>query len=580
MSKRRNKPVPQAENRFHPDLNRTPPGSAWRSVGIVALLGAATFAAYSNSFSAAFVFDDKPHIFANDRIRTVFPLTETLSGRRPMVDLTLALNYAVGRQDPTGYHMVNFGIHLLAGLTFFGLIRRLLRPPELSSQQPAGSVDWLAGVIALLWLLHPLQTQSVTYVIQRGESMMGLFYLVTLYSAVRGMRDPDRRHLWYAASAVACALGLATKAVMVTAPAVVFLYDWLIETRSVKRTLHRRWGLYIALCATWIILLLCGVAQGVLSNTPHPKVNVGFAVDNVTPIAYLMTQPGVILYYLRLVFWPDPLCIDYGWPLVTDASGAVIPGGIVLVLLAVTIWAAWRHPRVGFAGLCFFGILLPTSSFIPIRDPLFEHRMYLPLAAVLSLVVVGGAALGQRIVRRYRVSSAHVRLVTAATVALIAAALGARTFARNGDYDNELRLWQAAAEVRPQSARAHYSLAVALGRAKRYEESLRIFRNVLQVSTDRTRTDVLAEAHYHIGWNLIRKEEAQEAVASFRRAIEYNPEHVEATLELGFGLAMMKQYEEAIEKFHRTLELAPGHAKALEYLAAAEAKQQGKPGNQ
>ncbi len=571
--------MPQAEKRLDEDLTRTPPGSAWRSVGIVALLVVATFAAYSNSFSTAFVFDDKPHIFANDRILSIFPLTDTLSGRRPLVDLTLALNYAVGRQDPTGYHLVNVGIHLLAGFTLFGLLRQLLRPREPFSQQPAGSVDWLAGVIVLLWLLHPLQTQSVTYVIQRGESMMGLFYLVTLYSAVRGMRDPDRRHLWYAASTLACAFGMATKAVMVTAPAVVFLYDWLIETRSVKQTLRCRWGLYAALGATGIILVLCGVAGGVLSSTPHPKANVGFAVDNVTPMAYLMTQPGVIIYYLRLVFWPDPLCIDYGWPLVTHASGAVIPGAIVLVLLALTIWAAWRHPRVGFAGLCFFGILLPTSSFIPIRDPLFEHRMYLPLAAVLSLVVVGGAALGHKIVWRYYVSPARVHLVTAATVALIAAALGARSFVQNADYESELRLWQAATEVRPESARAHYSLAVALGRAKRYEDSLRSFRKVLQVSSDRTRRDVLAEAHYHIGWNLIRQDEAGEAVASFRRAVEYNPEHVEATLELGFGLAMMQQYEEAIEKFHRTLELAPGHVKAEEYLTDVEAAQRRPSGN-
>ncbi len=150
MSKRRNKPLPQDAKWLDPDFIRTPPGSAARSFGIVALLGVATFAAYSNSFSAVFVFDDKPHIFDNDRILSILPLTETLSGRRPLVDLTLALNYAVGRQDPTGYHAVNFGIHLLAGFTLFGLLRQLIRPRAPSSQQPPGSVDWLAGVIVLL----------------------------------------------------------------------------------------------------------------------------------------------------------------------------------------------------------------------------------------------------------------------------------------------------------------------------------------------------------------------------------------------------------------------------------------------
>ena len=274
MSKRYNQLMAQSEKRPDSDragVDRARPGPAWTSVGIVALLGIATLAAYGNSLSAGFVFDDKPHIFANDRIQSITPLSKTLSGRRPMVDLTLALNYAVGRQKPVGYHLVNVVIHLLAGLTLFALLERLLRRRDATSQQVPIPVAWLAGAITLVWLLHPVQTQAVTYVIQRGESLMGLFYLLTLYCAVRGMSHSDRRHLWYAASVMACALGMATKAVMVTAPAVVLLYDWLIETRSIKSTLRRRWGFYLGLCATWFVLVWCGVAHGILSVTPHPK---------------------------------------------------------------------------------------------------------------------------------------------------------------------------------------------------------------------------------------------------------------------------------------------------------------------
>jgi len=562
----------------------------WRSAGIVALLAVATLAAYADSFSAAFVFDDRPHIFANDRIQSVFPLSKTLSGRRPLVDLTLALNHAVDRTDPTGYHVVNVLIHLLAGCTLFALLRRLLTDRSEPPRPTPIPATWIAGIVSLLWLLHPLQTQAVTYVIQRGESLMGLCYLLTLYCAVRGMSGEPRAWLWYAGSILACGLGMAAKAVMVTSPIAVFLYDWIVVSRSPLVALRRRWPLYFGLFATWLVLVWCGVATGVLSTTPHPKVNVGFAVDDVTPLDYLMTQPDVILHYLRLAFWPNPLCIDYGWPFVTSLSGAVVPGIVLIVLLGASVWSAWRRPLAGFAGLCFFLILAPTSSIVPIRDAIFEHRMYLPLAVVVSLVVTGCAMLGARFGDRLGLPPARLRLAGLLLTILVAAALGARTYVRNEDYKTDRRLWEAAVAVRPDNPRAQYSLGVALGReATRAadpamkqalrDRSIEQFRRVLQISGPRTRKDVLAEAHYQIGWYLIRTDRPAEAATEFEKALSLNDTHVEATFELGFAYAMMERYDEAIEKFRRTLELAPTHAQAKEYLAVAEKARRKETGN-
>lgn len=543
------------------------PSTYWPVLAAGAAIVLTGLTVYANSLSTTFVFDDRPHIFANERIKSIFPLLQTFSGRRPLVDLTLALNYAIGRFDPAGYHAFNVLIHLLSAVTLFAVLRRLLSSKEPSHDSGTAAPIWLPAVITLIWTVHPLQTQAVTYVIQRGESMMGLFYLLTLYCAMRGMGTSGRRWAWYVASVAACACGMATKAVMITAPAVVFLYDWLIETRSFTATVRRRWGLYLALASTSYVLVACGVVAGVLSTTPRHPVNVGFAMNNVTPLAYLMTQPGVILHYLWLSVWPHPLCIDYDWPLATGFAQAAVPAAIVLALIAASVWAAWRHPRIGFAALAFFLVLLPTSSFIPIRDPLFEHRMYLPLAAVIGLVAAGVWAVW----RRFAASRALGRRATvasaAALTALVVIALGAGTIRRNGDYQSEVRLWQSATVARPQSTRAHYSLAVALGRAGRHEESLAEFRKVLEVGGERTRADVLAETYYHIGWVLIRNDHTKEAIEAYENALKYDPDHVESTFELGYAHAILGEYDRAAPLFRRTLELRPDHAGAREALA-------------
>src|ERR1022692_1539631 len=195
---------------------------------------AAGLLAYHNSFTGPFIFDDFYSIEDNPTIHHLWPIWQTLSPPRigaptvegrPLVNLSLAINYALGGYRLWGYHALNLTIHILAALTLFGIVRRTLLQPRLQERFGAAA-DGLALAVAVLWMVHPLQTESVTYIIQRAESLMGLFYLLTLYCFLRaaGAGGPGR-FWWLAASVFACLLGMATKEVMVSAPLVVLLYD-------------------------------------------------------------------------------------------------------------------------------------------------------------------------------------------------------------------------------------------------------------------------------------------------------------------------------------------------------------------
>ncbi len=279
---------------------------------------AAGLLAYSNSFTGSFIYDDAPSILGNPTIRHLWPIWQPLSPPhkggitvegRPLVNLSLAVNYALGGLDVWGYHALNLAIHLLAGLTLLGIVRRTLLQPKLRERFGAAANE-LALAVAVLWVVHPLQTESVTYIVQRAESLMGLFYLLTLYCFIRGAESP-RPRAWYSLCVTACALGMASKEVMVSVPLMVLLYDRTFVSGSLREVWRQRWPLYLALASTWILLGYLMFFTGSFGNAVINAKENGIAWWK-----YLLTEPGVILYYLRLAAWPYPLCFDYyGWSL-------------------------------------------------------------------------------------------------------------------------------------------------------------------------------------------------------------------------------------------------------------------------
>jgi tetratricopeptide (TPR) repeat protein len=496
--------------------------------------------AYLNSLTAPFIFDDDPAITDNKTIRQLWPLGEVLrppstggtavSGR-PIVNLSLAINYAISGTEPWSYHLANLLIHAGATLALFGLVRRALLGPVLHA-------DWgrhaekLAFAAALLWALHPLQTESVTCVIQRTESLVGLLYLLTLYCFARATGadlPPGRRLIWGLASITACALGMATKEVMVTAPVLVLLYDRTFVGGSFRSLWRHRW-LHYGLLATWALLFY--LLQG------NPLRGGTASYELITPWQYLLTQCRAIVLYLKLSVWPHPLVLDYGTAHARRLA-EVWPQALFLVALATgTLWACWRRPVLGFLGAWFFLILSPSSSVVPlVTQTIAEHRMYLPLAAVILL----GAGL---LVRR----APDALLPTSLVLALVFAVM---TVARNRLYHAPTLLWQENLRHAPQNPRAHAGLARSADKAGKFAEAVAHYENYLHARPD----DL--DARFNYGRDLVKVGRREEALREFETVLAAHPADTAARINYATALLSLRRTPEAVRQFEIIIRFAP-----------------------
>jgi tetratricopeptide (TPR) repeat protein len=514
------------------------------------LIMAAAFAAYHNSFSGPFVFDDIPAIVDNPSIRHLWPITRVMvpplstagANGRPIVNLSLAVNYALGGTSVTGYHVVNLLLHVAVALVLFSLVLRTLRLPSLRGLFE-NKTRFIALAIALLWTVHPLLTESVTAVIQRNELLAGLCYLVTLYAALRSF-DSTRKAFWYGGAIAACLLGMASKEVMATAPVMVLLYDRAFLSGSFKQSLRQRWPLYLGLSATWVLLgLLIFVAS-------DRNETVGFG-HGVAWWAYALTQCQAIVHYLILAVWPRALVFDYGTEVV-KAFAAVWPQVcVLLLLLGATAYATIRQPKLGFAGCWFFGILAPSSSVIPLTtQTMAEHRMYLPLISVVLLAAVG----------LFAKASKNVGLAIAV---LLAALLGWSTRQRNEVYRSAVGLWSDTISKRPGNVRAHNHLGNALDSAGRRSEALASYDKALQLRPD------YAMAYYNKAESLLKMGQVSAAVELFDRALRINPAYFKALRGKGDALVQAGRGDAAVPLYQEALKLQPDDADAAHSLGIA-----------
>ena len=512
---------------------------------------------YANALSVPFLYDDFGAIVDNADIRQLWPPRWALptespqapTNSRPVVSFTLALNYAIGGLEPAGYRILNIAVHILCSLVLFGVARRTLRMPRLV-EHCGSSAGSLVLAAALLWLVHPLGAQCVDYAIQRSESLMALFYLLTLYCAVR--RGESGSGIWAAAAVLACAAGMASKEAMVTAPLLVLLHDRTFLSGSFGTALRQHRNLYIGLGSTWGLLGL------LLSTAPHGR-SIGFTTE-VTAWGYALNQTRVVLGYLRKAFWPQNLTVDYGYPQPLSLADVLPETALLLSLLALAAVAVRRWPAAGFWGVWFFLILAPTSSLVPIVNEVgAERRAYLPLAGLAVLAVL--AAHGFLRSRRWPA------WVGPAVLLLVTATFGYLTVRQNVLYADPLALWREAADAVPDNPRAHTYLGLASKQRGQVEEAIRRYQRALQIDP------TYAEAHGNLGIVLAEAGQTEAAIDHFRQALEAHPEHAEFHNNLGNALLSSGQIDRAMDHFERALEMRPHYADARGNLGIALAMQ-------
>ncbi len=520
------------------------PAAGRRSLVPLALLALA-FAvalAYCNTLNVPFVFDDFPTIEKNTSIRDLSDLAAVLQppseggsgvSGRPLINLTLAVNYAISGLKPWSYHLANTLIHALAALTLFGLVRRTLQGPVLRESWGPQALP-VAFVIALLWAVHPLQTESVTCIIQRIESLVGLFYLFTLYALVRfATTESSRARIaWGVAGVAASLLGMATKEVMVTIPVVALLYDRTFLSGSFRGTLRHRW-LHYGLFASWALLFY------LLQGNPMRGGTAGY--EKVTSWDYLLTSCRALVIYLKLSFWPHPLVLDYGTVVERSLAG-VLPQALLLVALAAgTAWALVRRPVLGFLGAWFFIILSPSSSIVPlVTQTMAEHRMYLPLVTVIAL---GAGWLARR----------QPGWLLPAGLGL-AAVLGLVTLQRNDLFRRPHELWSANRAAWPENERVYGGLANAADEAGDFVRAVGYYEAFLEKRPD----DVNIRFNY--ARDLVKAGRRQDALPQFEQVLKMMPESTEARTNYAANLLALEQWDEGIRQLQLILRLGKGNA--------------------
>ncbi len=519
---------------------------------------------YFNAISTPFVFDDLESIVSNKSLK-VFSWREVWRQQRGFGFWTLSWNRAISGLNPPSYHFTNILIHTVAALCLSGIVRRTLTH-DLFDERLKRDAEWLAWLSGVIWLVHPLNTESVTYVIQRFESLMGCLALVGLYALARSRRAKFAWP-WLLASLLALLLGARTKEAMIAVPVMYVWYDRVFLSSSWRELLRRRGWYYVCVTTMWLSfygalffqvasaaglkIAATPVAPGTSTAEAPAAENLGI-VAGLTPLRYLASQPGVILHYLRLAVWPDRLCVDYVWPLPSSAWQVVLPGVVIVIGVSITVWLTWFRPAWGFLMGWFWINLAPRSSLLPRSDLAVEHRMYLPLAALVVAATLIVYKLLRTVQERSPAANRIGKFVGWSAGLVVIVALGIRTHLRNDDYQTPQELWSATLAVSPHNPRAMSNLGLALFDIGRTDEAIQWYRRAIQ---QESLLQYDQFALFNLGNALVHQQRFSEAIQAFENTLSIAPKFAAAQNNLAYVCLELGQLELARQHARRAVDL-------------------------
>ncbi|ACG71905.1 Tetratricopeptide TPR_4 [Anaeromyxobacter sp. K] len=545
----------------------------WQALAAIAALGVL---AYANSLDAAFVFDDIRVIRNDPRLRDLLwwltPEGYHSAPTRVAAYVSFAINHRLGGTAPFGFHAVNLAVHLVSSALVYALGVLAFRTPRLAPSVLAPQARTVALVAAAIFVAHPLQTQAVTYVVQRMTSLAAMFYLlaVVAYLAWRlgGVSGGGRGKgaVAYGAAVLAAFLAVRTKEIAITLPAAILLCEVTLFERP--RVLP---ALPFFAAAALIPLSLVGHAGPSPAALLESASSATRVQTELGRLEYLATQLPVVVTYLFLLLLPIGQNIDHDYPVYrTFLAPEVLSAAVVLGAIAATAAYAYLRTSAGsrrpldpaarLAGACaawWFLTLSVESSVIPIVDVINEHRVYLPSVGFAVAASMGIAVAARRI--------AGVEVATRATALAglgIALLLAAATVARNRVWASEVTLWADSASKSPDKMRPNLNLGTALVEAGRPRDAEAPLRRAAALDP------ASALPRVQLAGVLLGQRRTQEAEQELREAIRLAPADPEALFNLGMLLSRTGRAEEARPLLARFVETAPASYAAARRMAA------------
>jgi len=506
-----------------------------RSYWIIGLV-IAVITTYWSSYHIPLIFDDLATVSDNTTIRhlnklgTIFAYPEGIVlAWRPFANFTYALSFAISGTAPWSYHIFDMLLHTSTSIVLFYIIKKTLRFKINSVNENDATL--IAGATTLIWAVHPILTNTVVYISQRTESLMALFYLLTLLFFINAITL--KKIHWYVLAFLTCFLGTLSKEVIVTAPVIALLYDRTFISGSFKQALNKNKYIYLILISTWVSI-------GILIKSLKTQA-VGYTT-NVNWFEYALTETKAIFTYLKLSVFPYPLIFDRGPVFLHSINEAFIYILITGILVSYTIWALIKKPTLGFLCSWFLIILSPTSSIIPIaEEPIAENRLYLPSIAVICLIVF----------YLYKIIGSKKTTYVCLLLAIIYSTISIH---RISDYITGFSIWNDTVIKAPDNPRAHNNLGLMWEREKHqpnkalleYNEALRL--DPLSIEPRNNRSVLISQLPGHIN----------EAINEYELILKKYPNYAEVHNNIALLLAHEPSRQtEALAHYERAIKLKP-----------------------
>ena len=535
-----------------------------RTILLLLFLSIIIAVVYSNTLRSPFIFDDTANIVNNPHIRVTKLTREAIKNagfkgevaNRPVANISFALNYYFHRYNLTGYHLVNILIHITSCLLLYFFVKNTLSLPTLRSRYK--HYEWMSFFAALVWGVHPLHIQSVTYIVQRMNSLAAMFYLASMLFYVKARLIEGKRIKWLllGSSALAGLLAIGSKENAAMLPVFIFLYEWYffqsLDCSWLKQHRFRIAGVLLALALFTFLFLHTEASQMVLSL---------YKYQHFTLKERVLTEFRVVIYYISLLIFPHPsrLNLDYDFPLshsLVDPITTLLSMLTIAGLIVAAIYITKKNRLLSYCILWFLGNIVIESSVIGLAI-IFEHRTYLPSMLVSVLAVA--------VVFRY-IASKHLRI---GLISVLVVVFSVWTYDRNKVWGHEVIFWKDCVTKSPNKARPRNELAAALQGIGRLEEAVGHYEQALRINPD------YLEAHIGLGVILRHQGKLKDAIAHYEEALRIDNKFIPAYYNIGIILLNQGMIKEAFTKFEETVQINPDFAEGyytLGYVCMGEGR--------